>query len=104
LAPRRARATAQAIRDALEAVKLAEEVGLEPDRIEAVAGRGSSNITFSLFDLDERDYDMLFSCKQYGRAYRDAWAQAGLRHSASSGIAAPKLSSECPAARGVAMA
>jgi alkanesulfonate monooxygenase SsuD/methylene tetrahydromethanopterin reductase-like flavin-dependent oxidoreductase (luciferase family) len=115
-------ATAQAIRNALEAVKLAEEVGLDffgfgehhtrsmplssptamvnaaaattqriglgttvsvlstdepirvfeqlataaaiaPGRIEAVAGRGSSNITFSLFDLDERDYDMLFSSK-----------------------------------------
>lgn len=115
-------ATAQAIRDALEAVTLAEEVGLDffgfgehhtrsmplssptamlnaaaasteriglgttvtvlstdepirvfeqlataaaiaPGRIEAVAGRGSSNITFSLFDLDERDYDMLFSSK-----------------------------------------
>jgi len=114
--------TAQAIRDLLEAVKLAEEVGLDffgfgehhtrsmplssptamvnaaaastqriglgttvtvlstdepirvfeqlataaaiaPGRIEAVAGRGSSNITFSLFDLDERDYDMLFSSK-----------------------------------------
>jgi alkanesulfonate monooxygenase SsuD/methylene tetrahydromethanopterin reductase-like flavin-dependent oxidoreductase (luciferase family) len=114
--------TAQAIRDTLEAVKLAEEVGLDffgfgehhtrsmplssptamvnaaaaatdriglgttvtvlstddpirvfeqlataaaiaPGRIEAVAGRGSSNITFSLFDLDERDYDMLFSSK-----------------------------------------
>jgi alkanesulfonate monooxygenase SsuD/methylene tetrahydromethanopterin reductase-like flavin-dependent oxidoreductase (luciferase family) len=114
--------TTQAIRDALEAVKLAEEVGLDffgfgehhtrsmplssptamvnaaaastqriglgttvtvlstdepirvfeqlataaaiaPGRIEAVAGRGSSNITFSLFDLDEHDYDMLFSSK-----------------------------------------
>jgi alkanesulfonate monooxygenase SsuD/methylene tetrahydromethanopterin reductase-like flavin-dependent oxidoreductase (luciferase family) len=114
--------TAQAVRDVLEAVKLAEEVGLDffgfgehhtrsmplssptamvnaaaasteriglgttvtvlstdepirvfeqlataaaiaPGRIEAVAGRGSSNITFSLFDLDERDYDMLFSSK-----------------------------------------
>ncbi|KRF20086.1 luciferase [Nocardioides sp. Soil797] len=114
--------TAQAIRDVLEAVQLAEEVGLDffgfgehhtasmplssptamvnlaaasteriklgttvtvlstdeplrvfeqlatasavaPGRIEAVAGRGSSAITFSLFDLDERDYDMLFASK-----------------------------------------
>lgn len=124
--PRRAdgqyQPTAQAIRDVLEAVKLAEEVGLDffgfgehhtpsmplssptslvnaaaaattriklgttvtvlstddpirvfqqlataaaiaPGRIEAVAGRGSSAITFALFDLDERDYDMLFSSK-----------------------------------------
>jgi alkanesulfonate monooxygenase SsuD/methylene tetrahydromethanopterin reductase-like flavin-dependent oxidoreductase (luciferase family) len=114
--------TAQAMRDTLEAVKLAEEVGLDffgfgehhtrsmplssptamvnaaaaatdgiglgstvtvlstdepirvfeqlataaaiaPGRVEAVAGRGSSNITFSLFDFDECDYDMLFSSK-----------------------------------------
>src|SRR4051812_4396059 len=115
-------ATAQAIRDVLEAVHVAEEVGLDffgfgehhtqsmplssptallnaaaasthriglgttvtvlstddpirvfeqlataaaiaPGRIEAVAGRGSSPITFPLFDLDERDYDMLYSSK-----------------------------------------
>ena len=31
--------------------------------IEAVAGRGSSAITFPIFDLEERDYDMLFSSK-----------------------------------------
>ncbi len=115
-------ATAQAIRDALEAVHVAEEVGLDyfgfgehhtpsmpqssptsmvnaaaasthdiklgttvavlstddpvrvfeqmataaaiaPGRIDLVAGRGSSDITFQLFDLDERDYDMLFASK-----------------------------------------
>src|SRR3954469_7393771 len=115
-------ATAQAIRDALEAVKLAEEVGLDffgfgehhtrsmplssptalvnaaaaatsriglgttvtvlstddpvrvfqqlataaaiaPGRVEVVAGRGSSAVTFPLFDLDERDYDMLYASK-----------------------------------------
>jgi alkanesulfonate monooxygenase SsuD/methylene tetrahydromethanopterin reductase-like flavin-dependent oxidoreductase (luciferase family) len=114
--------TAQAIRDALEAVRVAEEVGLDffgfgehhtrsmpvssptslvtaaaastrtiklgttvsvlstdepirvfqqlataaaiaPGRIDVVAGRGSSAITFPIFDLDERDYDMLFSSK-----------------------------------------
>src|SRR3954466_8546105 len=115
-------ATAQAIRDALEAVRLAEEVGLDffgfgehhtrsmplssptalvnaaaaateriglgtavtvlstdepirvfqqlapaaaiaPGRIEAVAGRGSSDITFPIFDLDVRNYDMLYRSK-----------------------------------------
>jgi alkanesulfonate monooxygenase SsuD/methylene tetrahydromethanopterin reductase-like flavin-dependent oxidoreductase (luciferase family) len=115
-------ATAQAIRDVLQAVHLAEEVGLDffgfgehhtpsmplssptalvnaaaastgriklgtsvtvlstdeplrvfqqlataaaiaPGRIEAVAGRGSSAITFPLFDFEERDYDMLFRSK-----------------------------------------
>src|SRR4051794_28662503 len=114
--------TAQAIRDALEAVRLADEVGLgffglgehhttsmpqssptsmviaaaastqriilgttvtvlstdepirvfqqlataaaiAPGRIEAVAGRGSSTITFPLFDYDEHDYDMLYGSK-----------------------------------------
>jgi alkanesulfonate monooxygenase SsuD/methylene tetrahydromethanopterin reductase-like flavin-dependent oxidoreductase (luciferase family) len=114
--------TAQAIRDVLEAVRLAEDVGLDffgfgehhtpsmplssptslvtaaaastqriglgtavsvlstdeplrvfqqlataaaiaPGRIEAVAGRGSSDITFPLFDLDVRNYDMLYRSK-----------------------------------------
>ena len=114
--------TAQAVRDVLEAVRLAEEVGLDffgfgehhtrsmplssptslvtaaaastqrirlgttvtvlstdeplrvfqqlataaaiaPGRIEAVAGRGSSTITFPIFDLAEHDYDLLFSSK-----------------------------------------
>src|SRR3954447_16979083 len=114
--------TAQAVRDVLEAVRLAEEVGLDffgfgehhtrsmplssptslvtaaaasteriklgttvtvlstdeplrvfqqlataaaiaPGRIEAVAGRGSSAITFPLFNYDERDYDMLYASK-----------------------------------------
>lgn len=114
--------TAQAVRDVLEAIKLADEVGLDffgigehhtrtmplssptavinaaaavtnriklgtavtvlstdepirvfqqlaiaaaiaPGRIEAVAGRGSSTITFPLFDYDENDYDLLFASK-----------------------------------------
>ncbi len=114
--------TAQAVRDVLEAIKLADEVGLDsfgvgehhmrtmllssptsvinaaaastsritlstavtvlstddpirvfqqlataaaiaPGRIEAVAGRGSSTITFPLFDYDEHDYDMLYASK-----------------------------------------
>ncbi|MFF0143308.1 LLM class flavin-dependent oxidoreductase [Streptomyces sp. NPDC005227] len=114
--------TAQAIRDVLEAIKLADEVGLDyfglgehhmramplssptavinaaaastqriklstavsvlstddpirvfqqlataaaiaPGRIETVAGRGSSTITFPLFDHDEHDYDMLYASK-----------------------------------------
>ena len=114
--------TAQAIRNALEAVKLAEDVGLDyfgfgehhtnsmpisspasmvvaavastsrikvgtavtvlsteepirlyqqlstaaaiaPGRVDIVAGRGSSDITFSLFDLNENNYDLLFNSK-----------------------------------------
>lgn len=114
--------TAQAIRDALEAVKLADEVGLDffgfgehhtpsmpvssptalvnaaaastrhiklgtavsvlstddpirvfqqlstaaalaPGRIDMVAGRGSSTVTFPIFDAQEGEYDLLFSSK-----------------------------------------
>ena len=36
---------------------------MAPGRIDVVAGRGSSDITFSIFDLDDRDYDMLVSSK-----------------------------------------
>jgi alkanesulfonate monooxygenase SsuD/methylene tetrahydromethanopterin reductase-like flavin-dependent oxidoreductase (luciferase family) len=38
--------------------QLATAAAIAPGRIEAVAGRGSSTITFPLFDLDERDYDL----------------------------------------------
>lgn len=114
--------TSQAVRDALEAVRLADQVGLDffgfgehhtrsmplasptsmvtaaaatteririgtavtvlstddpirvfeqlavadaiaPGRIDAVAGRGSSTVTFDLFDYDESHYDALFSSK-----------------------------------------
>jgi alkanesulfonate monooxygenase SsuD/methylene tetrahydromethanopterin reductase-like flavin-dependent oxidoreductase (luciferase family) len=43
--------------------QLATAAAIAPGRIEVVAGRGSSAITFSIFDLEERDYDMLFSSK-----------------------------------------
>jgi alkanesulfonate monooxygenase SsuD/methylene tetrahydromethanopterin reductase-like flavin-dependent oxidoreductase (luciferase family) len=43
--------------------QLATAAALAPGRIEAVAGRGSSPITFPLFDYDESDYDMLFASK-----------------------------------------
>lgn len=43
--------------------QLATAAAIAPGRIEAVAGRGSSAITFPLFDLDERDYDMLYASK-----------------------------------------
>lgn len=131
-------ATAQAIRDVLEAVRVAEEVGLDffgfgehhtrsmplssptalvnaaaastrtiklgttvtvlstdepirvfqqlataaalaPGRIDLVAGRGSSEITFPIFDLDEREYDILFHSKlelllQLNRDERVTWS------------------------------
>lgn len=43
--------------------QLATASALAPGRIELVAGRGSSTITFPLFDHDERDYDMLYASK-----------------------------------------
>jgi len=43
--------------------QLATAAAIAPGRIDVVAGRGSSAITFPIFDLDERDYDMLFSSK-----------------------------------------
>lgn len=43
--------------------QLATASAIAPARIEAVAGRGSSAITFPIFDLSEHDYDMLFSSK-----------------------------------------
>ncbi|WSD84359.1 LLM class flavin-dependent oxidoreductase [Streptomyces canus] len=41
--------------------QLATAASLAPGRIELVAGRGSSTITFPLFDHDEHDYDMLYA-------------------------------------------
>ncbi len=43
--------------------QLATAAAIAPGRIEVVAGRGSSAITFPLFDYDERDYDMLYRSK-----------------------------------------
>jgi alkanesulfonate monooxygenase SsuD/methylene tetrahydromethanopterin reductase-like flavin-dependent oxidoreductase (luciferase family) len=43
--------------------QLATAAAVAPGRVEAVAGRGSSPITFPLFDLDEADYDELFASK-----------------------------------------
>lgn len=43
--------------------QLATAAAIAPGRIEVVAGRGSSDITFPLFDLDARDYDMLYRSK-----------------------------------------
>ncbi|MEV6900330.1 LLM class flavin-dependent oxidoreductase [Amycolatopsis sp. NPDC051372] len=43
--------------------QLATAAAIAPGRIEAVAGRGSSTITFPLFDYDENDYDMLYASK-----------------------------------------
>jgi alkanesulfonate monooxygenase SsuD/methylene tetrahydromethanopterin reductase-like flavin-dependent oxidoreductase (luciferase family) len=43
--------------------QLATAAAIAPGRIEVVAGRGSSTVTFPLFDHDENDYDVLFASK-----------------------------------------
>jgi alkanesulfonate monooxygenase SsuD/methylene tetrahydromethanopterin reductase-like flavin-dependent oxidoreductase (luciferase family) len=43
--------------------QLSTAAAIAPGRIDVVAGRGSSDITFPLFDLDARDYDMLYRSK-----------------------------------------
>jgi alkanesulfonate monooxygenase SsuD/methylene tetrahydromethanopterin reductase-like flavin-dependent oxidoreductase (luciferase family) len=43
--------------------QLATAAAIAPGRIDVVAGRGSSAVTFPIFDLDERDYDMLYASK-----------------------------------------
>jgi len=43
--------------------QLATATAIAPGRVEAVAGRGSSSITFPLFDYDEGDYDLLYASK-----------------------------------------
>lgn len=43
--------------------QMATAAAIAPGRVEIVAGRGSSTITFPLFDHDEHDYDMLYASK-----------------------------------------
>jgi alkanesulfonate monooxygenase SsuD/methylene tetrahydromethanopterin reductase-like flavin-dependent oxidoreductase (luciferase family) len=43
--------------------QLATAAAIAPGRVEVVAGRGSSDITFPLFDLDVGDYDLLYRSK-----------------------------------------
>jgi alkanesulfonate monooxygenase SsuD/methylene tetrahydromethanopterin reductase-like flavin-dependent oxidoreductase (luciferase family) len=43
--------------------QLATAAAIAPGRIECVAGRGSSTITFPLFDFAEADYDLLYQSK-----------------------------------------
>lgn len=43
--------------------QLSTAAAIAPGRIDIVAGRGSSPITFPVFDEDENDYDMLFGSK-----------------------------------------
>jgi len=59
--------------------QLATAAAIAPGRIEAVAGRGSSAITFPIFDSEESDYGMLYSSKlellmELNRQERITWS------------------------------
>ena len=59
--------------------QLATAAAIAPGRVEVVAGRGSSSVTFPLFDFDEADYDALFRSKldlliELNRHERVTWA------------------------------
>lgn len=59
--------------------QLATASAIAPGRIELVAGRGSSSITFPIFDCDERQYETLFNAKfelllELNRHERVTWA------------------------------
>lgn len=59
--------------------QLATAAAIAPGRIDLVAGRGSSSITFPIFDQDEGDYDMLFGSKlklllELNRQERVTWS------------------------------
>ena len=59
--------------------QLSTAAAIAPGRIDMVAGRGSSSITFPIFDQGERQYDMLFGSKldlliELSRNQRVTWS------------------------------
>lgn len=75
--------------------QLATAAAIAPGRIDLVAGRGSSAITFPIFDLDERDYDMLFSSKlnllcELNRHERVTWGGSHRRRPLSDTLVVPR--------------
>lgn len=75
--------------------QLATAAAIAPGRIEAVAGRGSSSVTFPLFDLDERDYDMLYHSKlqllhHLNHHDRVTWSGPHRRHPLQDAVIVPR--------------
>jgi alkanesulfonate monooxygenase SsuD/methylene tetrahydromethanopterin reductase-like flavin-dependent oxidoreductase (luciferase family) len=75
--------------------QLATAAAIAPGRIDVVAGRGSSAITFPIFDLDERDYDMLYSSKlelllELNRHERVTWSGPHRRRPLHDTLIAPR--------------
>jgi alkanesulfonate monooxygenase SsuD/methylene tetrahydromethanopterin reductase-like flavin-dependent oxidoreductase (luciferase family) len=75
--------------------QLATAAAIAPGRIDVVAGRGSSDITFELFDLDERDYDMLFASKfelllAISRGERISWTGPHRQRPLSDALVVPR--------------
>jgi alkanesulfonate monooxygenase SsuD/methylene tetrahydromethanopterin reductase-like flavin-dependent oxidoreductase (luciferase family) len=75
--------------------QLSVAAAIVPGRIDLVAGRGSSSITFPIFDLDERQYDMLFGSKldlliELNRAERITWSGPHRRQPLSDLLVVPQ--------------
>ena len=75
--------------------QLATAAAIAPGRVEAVAGRGSSAITFPIFDLEENDYDMLFSSKlelllSLNRQERVSWSGPHRRRPLEEALIVPR--------------
>src|SRR3954463_11280012 len=75
--------------------QLATAAAIAPGRIDVVAGRGSSAITFPIFDLDERDYDMLYSSKlelllELNRHERVTWSGPHRRRGLADTLIVPR--------------
>jgi len=75
--------------------QLATAAAIAPGRIDVVAGRGSSAITFPIFDLDERDYDMLYSSKlelllELNRHERVTWSGPHRRRGLADTLVVPR--------------
>ena len=75
--------------------QLATAAAIAPGRIDVVAGRGSSAITFPIFDLDERDYDMLYGSKlelllELNRHERVTWSGPHRRRGLDDTLVVPR--------------
>ena len=75
--------------------QLSTAAALAPGRVEAVAGRGSSAITFPLFDYDERDYDALYASKldlllAVNRSERVSWSGPHRRRPLTDALVVPR--------------
>ncbi|MCU0883040.1 MAG: LLM class flavin-dependent oxidoreductase [Hyphomonadaceae bacterium] len=81
--------------------QLATAAAIAPGRVEIVAGRGSSSITFPIFDQDEGDYDMLYASKldlllALNRTERVTWAGPHRRRALTDTLIVPRPDAPMP--------